>query len=73
VVVADLFLTRDEVAVLTGYRQATKQAAHLKRQRIPFHLNRAGHPLVARAIIEGSNRQPQQKAAWSPSWAEDRP
>lgn len=44
-----MFLSEQELIDLTGYRQASKQAAHLKAQRIPFHTNRAGHPRVARA------------------------
>lgn len=49
----ELFLTADELVTLTGYRQASKQCAHLKAQRIPYHTNRAGHPKVARAVLEG--------------------
>lgn len=65
-----MFLTEEELFDLTGYRQAAKQAAHLKLQRIPFHTNKCGHPKVARAILEG--RKVQDKPAsklWSPSWA----
>lgn len=46
-----MFLTEQELVDLTGYRQASKQAAHLKSQRIPFHTNRAGHPRVARVVL----------------------
>lgn len=63
-----MFLTEIELVDLTGYRQASKQAAHLKAQRIPFHVNRSGHPRVARAILEGRKSQ-AAPAAWSPSWA----
>lgn len=47
----EMFLTAEEMVTLTGYRQAAKQCAHLKQQRIPFHTNRAGHPKVARAVL----------------------
>lgn len=70
----DLFLTDDELVTLTGYRQPSKQVAHLRAQRIPFHTNRAGHPRVARAAVEGrkvANPAPAgaPKSSWSPSWA----
>lgn len=68
-----MFLTPDEVADLTGYRQPAKQVEHLRRQRIPFHLNRAGHPKVARAILEGRAAAPAKPATWSPSWAANQP
>jgi hypothetical protein len=65
-----MFLTDAELIDLTGYRQPAKQCAHLKAQRIPFHTNRAGHPKVARAVLEGRKVVDQPKAkAWSPSWA----
>jgi Domain of unknown function (DUF4224) len=69
-----MFLTEDELYELTGYRMASKQVKHLKAQRIPFHTNRAGHPRVARAIIEGGGVKAMQAAAapkptWNPSGA----
>ena len=67
-----MFLTDEELFELTGYRQPSKQVAHLKAQRIPFHLNRAGHPRVARAILEGAKAQKTAPATWSPSWAASR-
>lgn len=69
-----LFLTDDELVDLTGYRQPSKQIGQLKAQRIPFHTNRAGHPKVARAVVEGRKVATAEKAekpasSWSPSWA----
>ena len=69
-----MFLTDEEVADLTGYRQARKQVAMLKMQGVPFYVNAAGHPKVARAIIEQrhakSQAQAQAKAKeWTPKWA----
>lgn len=71
---SDLFLNDDELHDLTGYRQPAKQAAHLKLQRIPFHVNRAGHPRVARAILEGRKNENTRNSGsssntWSPAWA----
>jgi len=64
-----MFLTESELVELTGYRQASKQAAHLKAQRIPFHTNCAGHPKVARAVLEGRKVAEKSVKQWSPSWA----
>jgi hypothetical protein len=64
-----MFLTDEELVQLTGYRQASKQVAHLKAQRIPFHVNRAGHPRVTRAVLEGRKVVEKTTKSWSPSWA----
>lgn len=69
VAMADLLLTPDEVRDLTGYRQPAKQVAVLRQQGVPFFLNAAGHPKVARAVIEGRQPAEPQRKSWSPSWA----
>lgn len=66
-----MFLCRTELVELTGYRQAAKQVAQLRAQRIPFHLNKAGHPRVTRAAVEGrkvASAPAQNKTNWSPPW-----
>lgn len=68
-----MFLSEAELVDLTGYRQAVKQVAHLKAQRIPFHVNRAGHPRVARAVLEGRKVVEKSAKSWSPSWAANQP
>ena len=67
-----VFLTDAELVELTGYKQASKQVAHLKAQRIPFHTNCAGHPRVARAVLEGRKVSEKTSKSWSPSWAGNR-
>lgn len=65
-----LFLTKDDVADLTGYKQVARQIAHLRNLRIPFFVDRAGRPKVARSAVEGGRAKAvEQKAEWSPSWA----
>lgn len=64
-----MFLTDEELAELTGYRQPGKQIAMLKRQGVPFHVNAAGHPKVARAILEGKHVAVKTTKEWTPSWA----
>lgn len=69
-----MFLTREELIELTGYKQAAKQVTHLRSQRIPFHVNRCGQPRVVKALMEGgggakfSSAKPAK--TWSPKWAE---
>lgn len=61
---SNLFLREEDVNILTGIRQGRRsgtltltkyqrQAEHLKREHIPFHLDARGRPIVARAAIEG--------------------
>ena len=65
-----MFLTPDEIRDLTGYKHSSKQIEMLRRQGIPFHVNAAGQPKVARAIIEGATKQKAtEPKTWSPSWA----
>lgn len=66
----DVFLSDEEIFMLTGYKQASKQCAQLKSQGIPFHINKAGQPRVARARIEGGKVSEKTRSkSWSPSWA----
>lgn len=66
-----MFLTDAELYELTGYRQPSKQVAMLRRQGVPFHVNAAGHPKVARAILErpASKDTSKPQKTWTPTWA----
>lgn len=48
-----LFLTRAEVAELTGAKLKQRQIAVLQRNGIRHTLNAAGWPVVTRTAIEG--------------------
>ena len=48
-----LFLTRDEVAELTGAKLKRRQIAVLVRNGIRHTINAAGWPMVTRAAVEG--------------------
>jgi hypothetical protein len=63
-----MFLDDEELYILTGYRWHSKQVAELRRQGVPFRVNAAGRPAVARSAIEGG-KQPTQPKTWEPSWA----
>ncbi|WP_038329849.1 DUF4224 domain-containing protein [Kingella kingae] len=47
-----LFLNKDEMVVLTGKVRAKPQIRALAELRIPFLVNAAGRPIVARAAVE---------------------
>ena len=64
-----MFLSDAELVEFTGYRQAAKQAAHLRAQRVPFHTNRAGRPRVARASVEGRKVSPAAAQSSKPTWS----
>ncbi|GDY37748.1 DUF4224 domain-containing protein [Acidovorax sp. NB1] len=71
------FLNAKELAELTGVRigkdgktREHLQAAELKRMKIPHYVNARGHPVVARAVIEGGAQQPTpQQKGWEPALA----
>ncbi|MCG9063905.1 DUF4224 domain-containing protein [Laribacter hongkongensis] len=63
-----LFLTTEEVALLTGRKFKSKQIEALRQMLIPFRINANGRPIVTRAAIEG--RQQKEIATtkkWQPS------
>lgn len=63
-----MFLTTEDLRILTGRARRADQVAALKRMGIPFWVNAAGIPIVARAAIEGGavQRQDIQPATWTP-------
>lgn len=48
-----MFLQPDEIKKLTGRGHKSKQIEQLRRMGIPFYINAAGCPVVAKAAIEG--------------------
>lgn len=61
-----LFLTTDEIRVLTGYAIKAKQIEQLRIMGIAFRVNGCGKPVVTRMAVEGNHEQPQP-AAWRPT------
>lgn len=43
-----IYLTPDELEILTGYKRPADQARWLERQGVPFSLNARGRPVVRR-------------------------
>lgn len=70
-----LFLSSDEVALLTGIRtgrsgktREQRQIDALKAMKIPHYVNAARRPVVARAVIEGSKQPKPQEQGWEPAF-----
>ena len=63
-----LFLTREEVAELTGAHVKRRQIAVLVRNGIRHTINAAGWPMVTRAAVEGGAESTAPKA-WKPNKA----
>jgi hypothetical protein len=54
--VSDTFLTREEVAELTGLKTKRRKVEQLRKMGLPFWLNAAEAPIVPRSAIEGTRR-----------------
>jgi Domain of unknown function (DUF4224) len=63
------FLSKEDVATLTGAKHKSKQIVQLRAQGIPFTLTCDGRPIVARSNVEGGNRQTEKAPAkrWQPT------
>jgi hypothetical protein len=66
-----LFLSRDEVQELTGYKRAADQIRWLARARLPHAVNAAGRPVVSKAAAETMLGSPGNavSARPEPNWA----
>ena len=63
---ASAFLSDEDVRLLTGRALKSKQIEQLHRMGIPFNVNAAGRPVVARAVIDKPQAVPQSKREWRP-------
>jgi Domain of unknown function (DUF4224) len=72
-----MFLTSEELAILTGRKLKSYQIEALRRMGIPFFVNAIGRPVVARSAIEGGSKvatdppkrrwtSPMMKTEWEP-------
>lgn len=69
-----MFLEPQEIAELTGVRGGCKgktreqrQIAVLRSQKVPFYVNAANRPVVARAVVEGGRTPaPAPVQKWEP-------
>jgi hypothetical protein len=60
------FLDREKIAILTGRKTKGHQIDALRRMGIPFFVNATGHPVLARAAIEGKPNTTPPKRTWAP-------
>lgn len=61
-----IFLSRDEVAELTGRKQRRKQVEQLIFMRMPFTLDAFGWPKILRKTLEADLGSPQHCASKAP-------
>jgi hypothetical protein len=66
---SDMFLNREELAILTGRKTKSRQIEALRRMGVPFYVNAMNQPVVARTAIEGPAKAEAPKAKWvSNAW-----
>lgn len=58
---SDMFLTRDEVATLTGRKIKSKQIEQLRKMHVHFWVNAVNAPVVPRSAIDGRKPDPEPK------------
>lgn len=68
-----MFLTEEEIAILTGIkigrhgkRKVERQVEELRKMGVPHYVNAAGRPIVVRAVLEGQSL-PEAKPP-TPRW-----
>lgn len=67
---SEMFLTREEIAELTGRKTKSKQIAQLRTMALPFWVNAIGYPIVARSTVEGKPAkasEQQESEKWVPA------
>ena len=59
-----MFLSAQEIEILTGFQRKARQIAQLKRMGIPFFVNGSGRPVVTRGAVEGRHEK-AEPVTWS--------
>lgn len=64
---SDTFLSKEDVAILTGAKIKSKQIAQLRKMGLIFWVNALGVPVVPRSAVEGrASKVPILKPEWVP-------
>lgn len=63
-----MFLTRDELEMLTGYKVAKCQIAWLTRNGVKHWIARTGKPQVPRSAIDGTPKSPDDSQPFEPRY-----
>ncbi len=66
---SDLFISPEDLVILTGRSLRPQQIAWLRQSGIPFFINAAGRPVVTRAAVEGRDAPRQEVNTWQPRHA----
>lgn len=66
-----MFLSDEDLHLLTGYRRKSRQITQLKKMGLPFFVNASGHPVVTESATEGRKSQ-MEVYQWEPKWAANR-
>jgi hypothetical protein len=61
----ELFLTKEDIAILTGRKMKRLQIEQLRKMGVPFFVNALNAPVVARSSIEG---RPPTVGTPKPKW-----
>lgn len=65
---SELFLTKEQIAELTGRKVKKLQLEQLKRMHVPFRVNASGAPVVCRSAVESSDSEKiASNDEWKPS------
>ncbi|MCD5326789.1 DUF4224 domain-containing protein [Chromobacterium piscinae] len=67
---SEVFLSKEDVAVLTGCKIRKAQVAELRRMGLHFYVNARGEAVVPRSAVEGKARADKSKPAaggWAPA------
>lgn len=59
-----MFLTKEELVTLTDRKIKSLQIEQLRKMGVAFFVNATGHPVVARAVIEGPARPEAPRKKW---------
>jgi hypothetical protein len=61
-----MFLTREQVRLLTGTADKGRQAEVLRRERVRFTLDWNGRPVVPVSAVEGTAPASNEQQQWTP-------
>lgn len=61
-----IFLSREDVARLTGYKRRDKQIESLRLMGVKHRVNAAGEPIVAKEVVLGT-RKTKEPEEWVPA------
>jgi len=62
-----IFLSKEDVAELTGHKRNDAQVDMLRTMGIQFYINASGRPIVPKSAIEGLKQDLKQTQSWEPA------